>query len=235
MERFLSVELFACRLPVGSFHLIGEPITHAHVSTGPVEPTEFRKCRHGRGPSGPASGPGSRAARDPRGGALETPATPPSPAGQPRTRPPASRAACRRPSSQLRTNGPAGDGPACGHHSRRHRVRPAPLTGAARRRWAGTAASAGACCPGAAATGVVVERSGPPPGRPGRGTRAGWRAVSSGSAGRVHEATHGGEGGVVLPGGSASTGLASSARPSMVWESTSCTAGPSARMPRLCS
>jgi hypothetical protein len=37
-ERFLTVALFAYRLPAASFRAIGEPVAHAMVSTQPVEP-----------------------------------------------------------------------------------------------------------------------------------------------------------------------------------------------------
>ncbi len=38
VSRLLSTQLFAYRLPAGSFHPIGEPTPHAVVSTEPVEP-----------------------------------------------------------------------------------------------------------------------------------------------------------------------------------------------------
>ncbi|MET9607329.1 DUF6886 family protein [Streptomyces sp. NPDC006512] len=38
VERLLSVELFAYRLPAGPFRPIGEPVPHAYVCTSPVEP-----------------------------------------------------------------------------------------------------------------------------------------------------------------------------------------------------
>ncbi|MBA2946117.1 DUF6886 family protein [Streptomyces himalayensis] len=38
VQRFLSVELFAYRLPTAPFRPFGEPVPHAHVAVEPVEP-----------------------------------------------------------------------------------------------------------------------------------------------------------------------------------------------------
>ncbi|MGW6949065.1 DUF6886 family protein [Streptomyces xanthophaeus] len=38
VQRFLTVELFAYRLPAAAFRPIGDPVPYAHVSHGPVEP-----------------------------------------------------------------------------------------------------------------------------------------------------------------------------------------------------